>query len=330
MVHNVAPKADKKGKKDKAKELKPPRRKFLSVVRMEYPMYLFALPAVIVTIIFAYLPMFMNIIAFMDYKITNPGWLGLGSEWVWFDNFKSILTDPVFYQISARTIFYSCISVFARLPVPFILALLMNELRNVTFKRVVQTFSYLPHFVSWVTIGSLVYLFSSTDITTGLFNSLRAMVGLKPVLFMRSLKLFPIFLFFSEVFKNAGYNTIIYLAAIGSLDPQLYEAATIDGANRFQQLRFITIPGILPTVMILLIMSVGSLFSSNFDQIVNMQNPTIVADTNTLPVYVYSSGIRSGKYSRATAIGLFQGVINCGLLLGTNFVSNKITGSGLF
>lgn len=312
-----------------AAPLRPRRRRFGVVMRDEHPLYLFLVPAVVITFLFAYLPMFSNVIAFMDYDIM-AGWLGLASPFVGLKWFIQIFHDPKFFQLVWRTLYYSIAVLVVSVPAPFILAMLMNELSIRSFKRTVQTISYLPHFISWVTIASLIYLFLSTD-TSGILNNLRELLGAKNrIIFMKYPKNFPFVLSLSSVYKEMGWGSIIYLAAISALDVELYEAAAIDGAGRWKQFKHITFPGVLPTTMILVIFAMAGLLSSNFDQIYNLQNDIIVLDTNTINVYTYRTGVLARKYSIATAVGLFQGAVNCLMLLSANWVSKRLTEYGLF
>lgn len=297
--------------------------------RNEYPLYLFILPAALITVLFFYLPTFMNITAFMDYKIT-AGWLGLDSKFVGFYWFKQLFNDPYFYEIIGRTVYYSLIVLLLAIPGPLVLALLLNELYSQTFKRLVQSISYLPHFVSWVTIASLAYLFLTTD-TTGIVNNLKVwLFGGERIIFMRETAYFPYILALSNIFKTVGWGTIIYLAAIASVDQQLYESATIDGANRWHKVRHITLPCILPTIVILFIFAIGALFGTDFEMVYNMQNPIIRTDTNTINVYAYYRGVLDQQFSLATAISLFQSLINASLLVLANALSKKVTSYSLY
>jgi putative aldouronate transport system permease protein len=297
--------------------------------RSRYPLYVFILPAVLVTFFFAYLPMFSNVVAFMDYDLTK-GWFGLASPFVGLRWFVKIFRDPSFYQLVWRTLFYSVVVLVFTVPAPFILAMLINEVGSSAFKRTVQTISYLPHFISWVTVASLMYLFLSTD-TSGIVNDIKQIVfGGQRIIFMKYPANFPWLLMVSSTFKETGWGSIVYLAAIASLDVELYEAAMIDGAGRWKQFRYITFPGVLPTTMILVIFAMAGLLSSNFDQIYNLQNPIIQMDTNTINMYTYYEGVTGRHYSIAAAVGLFQGAVNCLMLLTANKVSKMLTEYGLF
>ena len=304
------------------------RRSSWRTVRRDRVLYLMLLPAIGFTLVFSYLPMAMNVIAFMDYKLTS-GWLGLGSRWVGFANFKRFLGDPVFYEVTLRTIAYAAAKLAISFPAPIILALLLNEVRNQAFKRTVQTIAYLPYFVSWVTVAGLIYMFLSIS-STGIINSGIAALGGKKILFMSRSQYFLPVMLFGTVWKGVGLGSIIYLATIASIEQQLYEAARIDGAGRWKQLLNITIPGIMPAIIILLILNAGSIFSADFDQIVNLQNDVIQTDTDVINVYSFHVGVAQRRYALGTAISLFQAVINFILVWLTNFVAKKVRGTGLF
>ena len=305
-----------------------PRRSAWRIVRRDYVLYFFLLPAVGFTFLFAYLPLFINVIAFMDYSLLK-GWLGLGSPWVGFKWFQRFLTNPDFPVIAWRTITYSLVKLAFSFPAPIILALLLNELRSQAFKRTVQTISYLPFFVSWVTVSSLLYLFLSLS-STGLVNNALELLGAKRIPFMSKARYFLPVLVVSDLWKGTGWGSIIYLAAIVSIEQQLYEAARIDGAGRWKQMRYITLPGIMPATVILLILTAGGIFNANFDQMFTLQNDVIRADTHVINTYSYYIGIESRKFSLGTAINLFQGVINFILVWTTNYLSKRIRGTGLF
>jgi len=293
-----------------------------------WPLYIGLFPAIAFVFIFSYMPMFGNVIAFMDYNLFN-GWMGLGSPFIGLGNF-SFVKDPFFWELAWRTIWYSVNGLVFGFPASFILSLLINEIRHYQFKRVVQTLSYIPHFVSWITIASLIYIFSSVDVS-GIFNNLKVFLfGGERIVFMADTRFFLPILIASGIWKSVGWGTIIYLASIASIDVTMYEAAQIDGANRFKQMLYITLPSIIPTTCILLIFSIGGLFSSNFEQIFALQNDIIRNATNTINVYTYYKGLREGQYSLATAIGLFQGLIAFILIRGSNTISKRVADIGFF
>jgi putative aldouronate transport system permease protein len=305
-----------------------PRRSLLRTIRRESVLYLMLVPAIGFTLVFSYLPNAMNVIAFMDYKLTS-GFLGLGSKWVGFAQFQRFLSDPVFYEVALRTVFYAAAKLLISFPAPIILALLLNEVRNVPFRRTVQTIAYLPYFVSWVTVAGLLYMFLSIS-STGIINTFIEALGGKRTLFMSKSRYFLPVMLFSTVWKGVGLGSIIYLATIASIEQQLYEAARIDGAGRWRQLLHITIPGIMPAIIIILILNAGSIFSADFDQIVNLQNAVIQTDTDVINVYSFHVGVWQRRYAQGTAISLFQAVVNFGLVWLTNFIAKRVRGTGLF
>jgi putative aldouronate transport system permease protein len=294
-----------------------------------YVLYLFLIPAVAFTLIFAYLPMFSNYIAFLDYDF-NKGWFGFASDFVGFANFKKFLVDPHFYDLMGRTLLYSVTMIVASFPAPLILALMLNELRNERFKKYVQTASYIPHFVSWVTVAGLFYMFMTVD-PTGLINNIRQFFdpSATRISYMQDAKNFLPFLVISEIWKETGWGTILYLAALTGIDPQQYEAAQADGASRLQRLWYITLPGLVPTMCILLIFSLAGLLSTNFDQVFNMQNKMIRLQTDTIGVYTYYQGFVSRQYAYSAAVGLFQGVISFILIMLTNAFTKRLSNVGI-
>jgi putative aldouronate transport system permease protein len=306
----------------------PRRRSVLRVMRQEYVLYLMVLPAVGFTILFGYLPNFMNVIAFMDFQFTK-GVLGLGSPWIGLRNFQRFLTDPAFHAVAFRTVGYAVANMVFAFPAPIILALLLNEIRNEVFKRTVQTISYMPFFVSWVTVAGLIYMFLGMS-SSGLINNIVELLGGQRTVFMSKSRYFLPVMVFSTLWKGTGLGSIIYLATISSIEQQLYEAARIDGAGRWRQLLHITIPGIMPAVIIMLIMNAGSLFTANFDQMINLQNSVIQTDTDVINTYSYFVGILQRRYGMGTAISLFQAAINIALVWATNLLAKRVRGIGLF
>ena len=305
-----------------------PKRNLRKILRAEYVLYFFVAPAIIFTLLFNYLPLFINVIAFMDYDIFQ-GWMGLGSPFVGFKHFKAFLSEPAFPAIALRTVYYALVKLAFAFPAPIILALLLNELRSSAYKRTVQTITYLPYFVSWVTVSSLVYLFLSTS-ASGIVNNLVEALGGERTVFMGDPKYFLPVLVVTDVWKGMGFGSIIYIAAIASIDQQLYEAARIDGAGRWQCMIHITIPGIMGATVIILILSMGGIFNSNFDQMFTLLNPAIRSQTYVINIWAYQLGIALRKFSLGTAVNLFQGVVNFMLVWITNYASKRIRGTGLF
>lgn len=311
---------------DAATPNKPIKRR--SKLRMYIPLYLFLVPSVALTLLFAYLPMFSNVIAFMDYSLFD-GFMGLGSPWVGFKNF-SFLGEAWFYELAGRTFYYSFFMLLFSFPASMILALLLNELRLQLFKKLVQTISYVPHFVSWVTVAGLFYIFLSYDSTGIVNNIMTALFHEDRKVYMQDESVFLPLLILSQIWKEIGWGSILYLAALTMIDPHLYEAAKVDGANRLQQVWHITLPGIRSTTVILLIFALGGLFSGNFDQIFNFQNQVIQDGTNIINTYTYYVGIREQQFSHATAVGLFQGFISFLLIYTANYSAKKLSGNAIF
>ena len=303
-------------------------RSLLVTLRQDYALYVFLVPAIVLTLCFSYLPMFTNYIAFLDY-VPYKGWFGLKSDFIGFGNFVYVLSNPRLWEAIGRTFYYSILGTVFNFPACIIFALLLNEVRNLTYKRTVQTISYLPHFVSWVTVASLFYWFMSID-TVGLINNIREFFGAERIIIMKYPENFPIVLVLSSLYKGLGWGSIIYLAAISNVDMQLYEAAKIDGASRFEQVWHITLPTILPTISLLLVLNIGSIFSSNFDQVFNFQNQLIRPYTDTISTLTYQETLVKMQYARGAVMGLFQGTVNVFFLVGSDRLAKKLSGYGLF
>ncbi len=283
--------------------------------------YLLLLPAFALVILFCYVPFAGVKIAFQDYNVYRPEL----SEWVGFANFKDILTNDGMLKAIWNTFYLSILSLVICFPAGIVFALLLNELKAGKFKKTVQTISYLPHFLSWISvIGIVTTLYSQS----GIINDICVMLGAKErIMFLSKQELFVPNVIILSIWKEMGWGSIIYLAAIAGIDSSLYEAAIIDGAGKFRQVISITIPSIMPTVIIMLIMKMGSLFTSNFELIYGLQNPFV--DFETVNTIIYKYGIEGGDYSSTTAFGLFQGVINVILVMSANYLSKKTTDVGI-
>lgn len=289
-------------------------------VRSYAPFYLFLLPAIIVTIVFAYFPMYGVIIAFKDFKMARGIW---GSDWAGMKYFTRVFTDPAFYKVLENTLRISLLTLLTSFPATILFAILVNEILNMRFKRIVQTITYLPHFLSWVIVGTFVYQMLSP--TSGLVNSVFIAMGVidKPVYFMVQEHLFiPIYLI-TNLWKTTGYGIVIYLSTIAGIDQGMYEAALIDGANRFERIIYITLPSLIPTISTMLILSISSLISVGFDPIFNLYNPATYSVGDVISTYVYRKGLVDAQYSLTTAIGLFQNVVGLVLILITNWGAKK-------
>lgn len=282
-------------------------------------------PVVIYYFIFNYIPMYGAIIGFKDFMpgkgIFNSPWVGLK----WFNEF---FRSVYFGRLIRNTFLLSVYSLVFSFPVPVIFALLLNEIRNNYFKRVVQTVSYLPHFISLVVVvGIMANFLSPTD---GIFNIFLKRIGMEPINFMGEPGWFRPLYIVSGIWQNFGWNSIIYMAALTAIDPELYEASKIDGANRWKQMVHITLPGLMPTAVMLLILALGGLMNVGFEKIILMYSPATYEVADVISTYVYRRGLLGAQYSFGAAVGLFNSVINFMLLVTMNMVSKKVTEIGLW
>ena len=282
--------------------------------------YILMLPSLILTFIFAYLPMPGILAAFQDYNMFQGL---LKSPWVGLKHIKEIFEIPMMWGSIVNTLKLSVLTIIVGFPAPIILALMINELKNGLYKKTVQSLSYLPHFLSWIAVVGLTYSFLDPY---GPLNDLKVLLfgaNAERVMFLSKQELFIPFLLLISLWKDVGWGTILYLAAITSIDPMLYEAACIDGASRIKQHIHITLPGIKQTTVLLLIFTLGNLLGSNFELVYGMQNPFI--DFDVISTVVFSSGIQQGNYSIAAAVGFSQGLIAFLLIFLTNKISKKVS-----
>lgn len=294
---------------------------------MQIDIQLMVLPALVFIFIFSYIPMYGVLIAFQDYKMGSNL---LNNNWVGFKHFIAFFNAPEFYPVMRNTIVISFLKFIFGFPAPILLALMLNEVRKMFFKRVVQTVTYLPHFLSWVVIGSMVTSLLSVD--NGSVNMLLEKLKIidEPINFLSMTEYFWTILVTTNVWKEIGFASIVYLAAIAGIDPHLYEAASIDGASRFKQMWLITLPCIMPVVIIFMILAIGNLVNAGFEDILILaSNPALREVSDSLDVYVVRVGIDNYRYSYATAIGLFKAVVSVTLLTLANFIARK-TGNSLW
>ena len=283
------------------------------------------IPVMIWYLIFCYGPMYGLVTAFQDYNM-NRG--VLGSAFVGLKHFRTLMGDKYFWRAFGNTLtiaFYRIVFVF---PVGILLALLLNELRGKRFQKTIQTAIYLPHFISWVIAASIVIAILSPD--TGLVDGICKTFGWKTPLLLTKPSVFRSILIASEIWKEAGWNTIIYIATIAGIDQDQYEAAYVDGAGRWKQMWYITLPGILSTVLVMLILTVGQIMSTGFDQVYNLYNARVYSTGDIIDTYIFRTVLSDNKLSYASAAGFFKSVVGTCLLLSTNFLSQRITGNGLF
>lgn len=294
------------------------------IKRYKY-LYLMIIPAIVYYIIFCYIPMYGAIIAFKDFSVTKGI---MGSKWAGFANFEQLFKMDKFYQVVWNTIRISFIRLLFGFPFPIIMALMLNEVKNIRFKRTVQTAVYLPHFISWIILGGM--LVNILSLENGLVNGIIKAMGGAPVGFLNDDKYFVGTLVVSMIWKEFGWNTIIYMAALAGVDPQLYEAAIVDGASRWKQLIHITLPSITSTIVIVLLLRIGSIMEAGFEQIFVLYHPGVYKVADIIDTYVYRTGLTEGKFAMASAVGLFKSIINFFLLVVANKLSRMAGEDGVF
>lgn len=292
--------------------------------RMNYGVYMLLLPIVLFYIVFMYMPMYGAVIAFMDY---SPA-LGItGSHWVGLKYFKEFFGSPYFAQVVGNTLIISFYDILFGFPAPIILALLLNEVGCKWYKKVVQTLTYLPYFISVVVICGLIRNFVATD---GLINNIVEMFGGKAENLLMKKEAFRSIFVSSNIWQGIGWNSIIYLAALSAVDAELYEAATIDGAGRLRQVFSVTVPSIMPTIVIMLILRIGSVMSVSSDKIILLYNELTYETADVISSFVFRKGITEYNYSFSTAVGLFNSVINFILIVLANKLSRRLSDTSLW
>lgn len=296
----------------------------LGYIKKDWQLYALLLIPIAFALVFKYGPMFGLVISFKDYKIIKGF---LDSKWVGLEVFKEIFKDKHFWEACRNTLMLNGLTLAAGFPMPIILALLLNELRGKYFKKVSQTVLYLPHFLSWVVIGALAYqLFGFAD---GAINNFIEDLGGSRIPFLQENYHWLVSYVLINVWQTMGWGTIIYLAAISNVNPELYEAATVDGAGRLAKIKYVTLPGVKSTIVTLLILQLGRMMGGSFETVDALSNVATTKFTKTIPVLVYRSGILNSNYSESTAIGLFQSVIALILVVGTDRIAKKMGEEGL-
>lgn len=308
------------------------RRELARSLRKNWALYLLVIPALLYFIIFLYWPMYGVVIAFKDF---SPSKGILGSPWASvrgtqnvFKHFNNFFSSIHFHRTLRNTILISLYTLAVGFPIPLFLSILINELQNKRFKQFVQTVTYLPHFISTIVLCGMLWIFMRYD--TGLFNILRAKMGMPSINFLNEGAYFKSIYVWSGIWQNAGWGTIIYMATLSSLDTQMYEAAMIDGASRVQTVWYITLPCLMPTAIMLLILDCGSFMSVGFEKVFALQTDLTLEQSDVISTLVYRKGIQETSYSFSAAVGLFNSVINCTLLLTVNFISRKAANISLF
>lgn len=307
------------------------RSGFFSRALEQWDLQVLVLPGILLLLVFSYLPMYGLVMSFQEFKIGDfPGM----SEWVGLKQFQSLFADPTFFRTLRNTLVISLLKLTIGFVCPIIFAVFLNEMRNQGVKKTVQTISYLPHFISWTVCALLMFDFLSAD--GGAVNEMLMGAGLikEPIGFFQNGQYFWGIALFTDIWKELGWNSIIYMSAMAAVDAEMYEASDIDGATRAQKMWHITIKSIKPTIILLLIMNVGSVLNANFDQIMmltkNMGNALLTEYADVIDTFVFRYGISMGRVSFATAAGLFKAVINFALLLGANWIAGKAGESALF
>ena len=286
---------------------------------------LLILPVILYYLLFAYYPMYGVLIAFKDYRVSLGIW---GSPWVGFEHFIRFFESFFFTRLVANTFLISLYSILWGFPIPIIFALILNEFRDGAFKRVIQTISYFPHFISLVVVCGMIIDFLSPQ--GGIVNQLIVLFGGSPINFLGMPQWFRTVFIGSSIWQGFGFGSIIYIAAISGINPELYEAARIDGAGRFKQMLHVTLPGIRGTILTLLILNIGNIMSVGFERIILLYNPATYATADVISTYVYRIGLLGAQYSYAAAIGLFNSVINIAILLTVNTLCRKTFGVSLW
>lgn len=301
------------------------RLRMVRRLKKHYWFYLMMLPGLLFFIVYKYMPMWGILISFQDYQ----PFLGmLGSKWVGVKHYATFFQDETFWMLFRNTFILATYNIVFFFPLPIIISLMLNEVRKESYKRIVQTLIYIPHFVSWVVVAGISFLFLSSQ--GGIFNSLLESAGREPINFLLSKEWFRTVITSQVMWKETGWGTIIFLAALAGVDPGLYEAAKIDGASRWRQMWHITLPAIRSTIIILLILRLGHFMDTGFEQIFLMVNAMNREVGEVFDTYVYSMGISQGKLSYSTAVGVFKSTVGLVLVVGSNWLSKKFGEDGIY
>ncbi|MDQ0061893.1 ABC transporter permease [Paenibacillus harenae] len=295
----------------------------LTKLKQQRAFHLMLIPSVILVFIYSYLPLYGMIIAFQDY---NPG-LGFKSHWVGMDNFEHVFRQPNFVRTIWNTLYMSFFKLIGGIVVPVIFALLLNEVARAALKRSFQTLVYVPNFLSWVIMAGIMIDILGSD---GIVNSLFVFLGAEPISFLGSPSMFPWTMIVTDIWKGFGFGTVVYLAALTSIDPGLYEAALIDGAKRWKQTIYITLPLLMPTIILMTVLSLGNILNAGFDQIFNLYSPVVYETGDIIDTYVYRLGIQQAQYSVGAAVGFFKSIVSCILLVLSYILAYRVAGYRIF
>ncbi|MCM3491898.1 ABC transporter permease subunit [Paenibacillus lactis] len=301
------------------------KNSWASEARKNWPLYLLCLPALICVLIFSYGPMAGLVMAFQDYK----PWLGIsGSSWIGLEHFDRIFQYEESKQAIVNTLIIAVFKIIVGIIVPIVMAILLNEIRHLGLKKSIQTLVYLPHFLSWVTIAGIMIDILGLD--GGVNRILTGLFGTKPIFFLGDPNLFRPTIIISDLWKNFGFGMIVYLATIAGIDPSYYEASEIDGANRWQQTKHVTLPCMMPMIIVIATLSLGGILDAGFDQIFNLYNPLVYSTGDIIDTYVYRSSLLNGQYGFGTAVGLFKSGISLVLIVIAYRIAYKVANYKIF
>ncbi len=298
-------------------------RSFMTTLRRQWQYHVLLIPALVLVFIFSYVPLYGLIIAFQKY---NPA-MGFNSPWVGLDNFQRLFNQPNFVRTIWNTFYIAIMKITGGIIVPVVFSLLLNEVRKRSAKRVFQTIVYMPNFLSWVILAGVMIDLLSAE---GIVNLTLGKFGIEAISFLGDNKVFPWTMILSDIWKSFGFGTVIYLATLTSIDPGLYEAAIMDGAKRWKQTLHITIPMLLPMVVLMTILSLGNVLNAGFDQIYNLYSPIVYQSGDIIDTYVYRLGIQKAQYSVGTAVGLFKSVISATMILFSYYLADRFAGYRVF
>ena len=301
------------------------KSKSLALIRKNHDLYLLLIPGLVFVILIRYVPMYGLITAFQDYNIYRGV---MESPFVGFKHYINLFGSPKFYEVLRNTVVISFGKILVSFPLSILIALMINELRLVLFKRIFQTILYLPHFLSWVIVSGLVI--SAASPSTGIINEFINRMGGRTIAFLMDNAWFPWVLILSETWKEAGYSAIVFIAALSGINPELYEAAAVDGASKLKQIIHITLPGILSVIILMFVLKLGGILNANTEQVLLLYNPTVYRTGDVLGTYIYRTGVALSNYSYATALGFFESLVGLGLVVIGNTVSRKTYGRSVW
>jgi len=296
----------------------------MNKLKSSIPFHFMLFPSVVLVLIFSYVPMFGIVIAFQDFQLGHL----FDSPWVGLDNFRYVMSLPNFGQVLFNTMYIAVFKIIGMIIVPITFSLLLNEVTKMKFKSIFQTMIYIPNFLSWIIMGGiLIDILSPSE---GIVNKILSAIGLEPIFFLGDESWFPITMILSDIWKSFGFGTVIYLAALTSIDPTQYESALIDGANRWKQTLYITLPGIMPIIVLMTVLSLGNVLNAGFDQIVNLYSPAVLHTGDIIDTYVYRLGFGETQYAPAAAIGLFKSLISFVLISASYILADKVANYRIF